>query len=189
MELERIAQELINHGCRYGKTSSDRWWVFWREKKTYIIQCRQCSTWLECGKNSALCSACHKKKYNRTQYHQKRRKRLLRGAQFNCVACGESFQSVRKSKKTCSDKCRKYLSRHPELQSRSALPEWTTKDESDLKYYWEIYFRNTQDITSSEIRGYISKDKANELWDQAWEKFGSKAQSLEDKKSYLESIS
>lgn len=47
---------------------------------------------------------------------------------------------------------------------------------------------NTRDIVRGELRGAISKERAGELWDTAWEKFGAKAQNLRNKKNYLDSI-
>lgn len=40
-----------------------------------------------------------------------KRVKILRGDEHNCLMCGEPIPRFRKSKKTCSDKCRKRLER------------------------------------------------------------------------------
>lgn len=188
MKLSDLAQELMNRGCEYGQSKNNLWWIWWGDRRVFLIQCRDCQEWLKSPKKTGLCGKCRGGKYNRSEYHRKRRESLLKGANFSCVVCGLEFSATRKTKKTCSDSCRKKLSRNPERYPSSAIPQWTEKDSRDLNYFDRAFMENTRDIVRGELRGAISKERAGELWDTAWEKFGAKAQNLRNKKNYLDSI-
>lgn len=99
----------------------DHWLSPWLHhtdiRQDYLKFCNACGSLYYCqAKWAKYCSqSCHPKipreeKRRRDRVNYWRNRRSVPPI-VNCAVCGEQFQPQRKTRKTCSDKCRKALSR------------------------------------------------------------------------------
>ena len=136
-----------NYLAEFLRTATDwddfpRHWAYSSFSKQVVAQCPDCKDWQMVFRPQGMrppgrCEECTKKRYkerySRTDYHRKARAKTLSAIDFHCVVCGESFEALRSSAKTCSAKCRQRLKRNPEhYAAKIAHPTWTEQDDRKL---------------------------------------------------------
>lgn len=112
------AENLMNYVAKHGPSDWLSPWLHYTDiRQDYLKFCRNCGELYYCqAKWAKYCSdACHpkisreeKRRRGRVNYWRNRR---IPPQPIQCAVCGLEFTPKRKTRKTCSDKCRKALSR------------------------------------------------------------------------------
>lgn len=128
---------------RVGPSEHDYWCLRLTEPAfhgNYIIKCPDCGTLhrkTHPSINNGRCNDCQEKvqqqraevKADRQRERRKEASEELRNRKGKCLVCGTEMTVARGSKRTCRERCKKALQRHPE---RYRLPDTPTTYSSDL---------------------------------------------------------